>query len=212
MDQQDKLCGSSDGWGGKRKKPWQDFNVLINIVRRWLPIAVAIVCLSGMVDLAVQQNIRLSANNPQIQMAEDFRPTPMRVRQLEAATRGSKVDLAQSLAPFTMVFTETGKPIASSALLYRSIPTVPDGVFPYTKAHGEDRFTWQPAPGVRIAAVLVYHPNQDGKFVLAGRSLREVEYLEDHVLADIGIALAFTLAATLATVIFLEQAASSRLV
>ncbi len=41
------------------------------ILKHWLPLALVIVAMSGLVYLAVQQALRLSANSPQVQMAED---------------------------------------------------------------------------------------------------------------------------------------------
>jgi hypothetical protein len=37
----------------------------------WLPLAAAVTMLSGLVYIAVQQNMRIGANDPQIQLAED---------------------------------------------------------------------------------------------------------------------------------------------
>ena len=60
-------------------------------------------------------------------------------------------------------------------MLFDKTPSLPDGVLQMTKALGENRLTWQPQVGVRIAAVIVA---SDKGFVLAGRSLREVEIRE----------------------------------
>ena len=40
------------------------------------------------------------------------------------------------------------------------------GVFAYTKAYGEDRFTWQPRRGVRSAVVLMAIPDASNSFVI----------------------------------------------
>ena len=37
----------------------------------WLPLGLVTLILCGLVNLAVQQNYRMSANDPQIQIAED---------------------------------------------------------------------------------------------------------------------------------------------
>jgi hypothetical protein len=62
---------------------------------------------------------------------------------------------------------------------------------------GERRFTWQPEPEVRLASVLVEYDGANPGFVLAGRSLREVERLENHILFICAAGLAAGLAATL---------------
>ncbi|MEK7161684.1 MAG: hypothetical protein AAB729_03270, partial [Patescibacteria group bacterium] len=38
----------------------------------WLPLAVAIIIMSGLVYVVAQQNYRLTANDPQIQIAQDI--------------------------------------------------------------------------------------------------------------------------------------------
>jgi hypothetical protein len=65
----------------------------------------------------------------------------------------------------------------------------------------EDRITWQPAPGVRVAAVIVPYGGQQPGFVLAGRSLRLVEQREDALLRDVAGGLAAGLAVTLAAAV-----------
>jgi hypothetical protein len=42
-----------------------------NTFLRWLPLAVAITILAGLVYATVQQSLRQGANDPQIQLAED---------------------------------------------------------------------------------------------------------------------------------------------
>ena len=43
------------------------------------------------------------------------------------------------------------------------------------KANGEERVTWQPEPGVRMATVVVRNPGPAGGFIVVGRSLSETE-------------------------------------
>lgn len=72
-----------------------------------------------------------------------------------------------------------------------------------TNSRREDRVTWQPRDGVRIAAVVVAY---SGGTVVAGRSLREVESRADDALAVTGLAwltcLVLTLAACAAVDVF----------
>ena len=46
--------------------------IVKNIIRHWLPLAVLTFAFCGLVYLAVQQDLRIGANDPQIQMAEDI--------------------------------------------------------------------------------------------------------------------------------------------
>ncbi len=40
-------------------------------IKYWLPLAIVITALSGFIYLVGQQNLRMSANDPQIQLSED---------------------------------------------------------------------------------------------------------------------------------------------
>jgi hypothetical protein len=66
-------------------------------------------------------------------------------------------------------------------MLDGAVPKPPAGVFDYTRVHGDDRVTWQPRPGVRIAAIVVHYGGAQPGFVLAGRSLRESERRTDQI-------------------------------
>src|ERR1700692_1887141 len=87
--------------------------------------------------------------------------------------------MARSRAPFVIAYNDQGHPLASQAKLNGGIPAPPPGVFDYVRQHGEERVSWQPilgkVRGVRIAAVVERVGGAHPGFVLAGRSLREVE-------------------------------------
>ena len=55
------------------------------------------------------------------------------------------------------------------------IPSLPKGVFEYARQHGEDRITWSPRRGVRVAMVVEFAAAAHPYFVAAGRSLQETE-------------------------------------
>jgi hypothetical protein len=152
------------------------------ILKYWLLIAIIITGLSGLCYAAIQQELRLTADDPQIQMAEDAAAKLASGQQTQIVVPAEKVDIAKSLAPYIIVFDTTGNPIASSAQLDGQTPTLPHGVFDYVRQNGEDRLTWQPQPGVRSAVVVTQVQGSDAGFVLAGRSLREVEKREDDIM------------------------------
>ena len=83
------------------------------VIKYWLPLAVVITLFSGLVYATVQQNYRQSANDPQIQMAEDaaselaFGGGPYGV-----LPRGN-IDIAKSIAPFMIIYDENKNPIIS---------------------------------------------------------------------------------------------------
>lgn len=145
-------------------------------------MAIVISGLSGLIYATVQQVLRSDANDPQIQMAEDAAAALGAGEQVQSFVPVQKIDIATSLASFMIVFDASGNPLASSAQLDGQVPTIPSGIFAYVKQNGEDRVTWQPQPGVRIAAVVTRFQGTHPGFVLAGRSLREVEAREDDLL------------------------------
>jgi hypothetical protein len=170
------------------------------ILRQWLPLAIVITAFSGLVYLAVQQVLRQDANDPQIQMAEDAAAALARGETVASVLPAGQVDVAQSLAPFVIVFDDAGTPVASSGQLHGQTPVIPAGVFDYVRQHGEDRITWQPEPGVRIASVIVGYTGTSSGFVLAGRSLREVEKRESQAQTEAGLAWIVTLLGSLIVV------------
>jgi hypothetical protein len=171
-----------------------------NIIRHWLPLAVVIILLCGLVYLAVQQSLRWGANDPQIQMAEDAAAALAAGGTPESVLPATQVDLSNSLAPFLVIYKDTGEPLASSGLLHGAAPLLPAGIFTYTRQNGEDRVSWQPEPGVRVEAVVVAYEGSQPGFVLAGRSLREVERRESQVEQISGIAMLVTLVGSLIVV------------
>ena len=156
--------------------------MLKTIFKYWLLIAVVVTCLSGLIYGTAQQILRQSADDPQIQMAEDIAAQLANGQQIQSVVPTEKVDIAKSLAPYIIVFDANGNPIASSAQLDGQTPTIPSGVFDYVRQNGADRITWSPRPGVRSAIVVTKISGPNSGFVLAGRSLREVEIREDDIL------------------------------
>lgn len=151
-------------------------NLIARALLVFIPVVVAASILMALVFAAVQQDLRMGANDPQIQMAEDA------ATQLDAGASpasvvpAAPVDLARSLAPFLIIFGRDGGPLASSASLDGQTPRPPVGVFDAVTNSRRSEITWAPRPEVREAAVIVAY--RDG-YVLAGRSLRLTEQRAD---------------------------------
>jgi hypothetical protein len=148
---------------------------LKNILKHWLVVALLTTAFCGLAYLTVQQTLRLGANDPQIQMAEDIASAREKDTTASSLLPQDKVDLQHSLGVFVIIFDDQGNQIASSGVLNGQSPQLPGGVLEYVRQHGEDRLTWQPEGGVRIAAVVTRVNGVESGFVLVGRSLREVE-------------------------------------
>ncbi len=152
-------------------------NKFQRVFMKWLPLAIVTIVLAGTVYVAIQQNYRMSANDPQIQVAEDV---------AEAITSGTAApdsivpaaptaDMTKSLSTFLIIYSASGTPVGGSVALDGKIPTPPAGVFDNVKKHGQERLTWQPKAGVRMATVIVSFAGPESGYVLVGRSLEEVE-------------------------------------
>jgi len=184
----------------------QEFDFM-KLFRTWLPLAVAVIALSGLVYVSVQQDLRMGANDPQIQIAEDG------ATAIAAGTTSKAfvatfptIDMGKSLAPFVIVVDDSGEVAYSSATLNGTTPVPPQGVLDYAKQYGENRLTWEPAPNVRIAAVVTrIDSEKHAGWVIAGRSLREVEVREDQLMKQIETALIITLIGTLIAAWVVQQ-------
>lgn len=171
-------------------------------LRHFLPLAVVITCMCLLVYGAVQQNFRQEANDPQIQISEDMANNLK--DEARIPTFASSKDISVTLSPFVMVFDDKKELSTSEAILDSKPPVLPSGVLDFAKKYQQARVTWQPKSNVRIAAVVTYYTGKNSGYVLAGRSLREVEIREDNLQRQVVIAWIFTMVASfIATLIFL---------
>lgn len=143
------------------------------IAARWLQLAALATAFSILVYLAVQQVGRQTANDPQLQMARDAVSAMAAGLPASAVTQGQQVNIGRSLAPWITVVDDSGNIVSSTARLHGEARSLPGGVFEHARLSGEERVTWQPERGVRMATVVVHRPS--GGFVVAGRSLEESE-------------------------------------
>ena len=175
------------------------------VIGYWLPLAVVLSGLCFFTYAAVQQNYRLNANDHQIELAQQSALALEQGKSPAEIVSANPVDVATSLSPFSIIFDASGSPVASSALLDGKIPTPPPGVLTAALKNGENRVTWQPRQGIRIAAVIeVYKTNTSSGFVLVGRSLREVEARIDNLTLMWTLTWVCALVASLAAVILSE--------
>ena len=171
---------------------------MLHKLRHFLPLAVLITCLCGLIYLTVQQSYRMSANDPQIQMAEDTGLALSEGQKVADLLSAQKIDIATSVSPFIVVYDNKGLPIAATGTLNNQLPQLPAGIFAYVDHTVEDRVTWQPFPGIRHAIIVVkYVSNQGTGYVMAGRSLREIEKRETQLELYVSISWGVTLLATL---------------
>lgn len=172
--------------------------MLRRLLGLWALALFGITVAAGMAYTAVQQSLRLTANDPQVQLAEDV------ANALNAGTRPKdliqnyKIDPSVSLSAFVVIYDKQRKVLASSGTLAGKDPMPPEGVFDYVDSRGEDRVTWMPKPGVRIAMVMTDYKNG---YVMSGRSLRDVDY--NVAVVTRLLVLLWLLCAALASMVFL---------
>lgn len=168
-------------------------------------MAIMITLLSGLCYGTIRQNIRQAADDPQIEMAEDTATALIAGIPLQSLIPAGKINIAESLAPYLIIYNESGYPLIASGELDDQIPVVASGVLKYANLHGQDRITWQPKSGVRSAIVVVPFKGNPSGFVLAGRSLREVEKREDQIFKMVFWVWLVTTLSTLGVILLFRQ-------
>jgi len=145
--------------------------------KTWLPFATLAAFVIGTGYFITQQVLRQSANDPQIQQAEDWAGQIVSGTDPIRLSLGPFIDPSLSLASFGIVYDQDGNIVASSV----SAPSTmkqPGGVFDTVDSapKNETHYTWQPASGERYAAVMKRAVFQNKSYyVLAGRNLKVVE-------------------------------------
>jgi hypothetical protein len=150
-------------------------------MRNWLALALCWSLVAGTIVFVAHWQLRTGANDPQVQMAEDAaRQLAAGIEPAAVVPRGGVVPVESSLATWLAVYDANGTPLLSSGSYAGKAPDLPGGVLEFARKQGGHRLSWQPRPGVRQALVVV--PVPDAGYVVAGRSLREVEARKQQVL------------------------------
>lgn len=153
----------------------------------WLCQAAILTIIFGTIYVTVHQSYRQSANDPQVSMVLGLANQLANGTDLQLS-QVPKVDPSNSLTPFVIIYDDHGKITDSNVELNGKTPQLPDGVLDNVRRVGQERLTWQPAQGVRLAAVISHHSGKSPGFVLAARNLKEVEQREDMLTFEVGLA------------------------
>jgi hypothetical protein len=149
--------------------------------RRLLYPAITLVLITiifGTIYVIEQQSLRISANSPQIQIAEDA-AVALNNGTNPVSFANNRIDIGQSLSPFIIIYNKSGNVVSGDGYLNNKIPKPPLGVLKQSKNKDYNFVTWQPQGNVRVASVSVSARNY---YVLSGRSLKEVEKQEQSQL------------------------------
>lgn len=145
---------------------------------QWLAVVVILTIVFASMYALVQQDLRQSANDPQVQLAYDAASNLASGSTLEQVVP-DKRDVSSSLAPFLVIYDKSGKAVAGSGTIDGKLPVMPLGALKMADSQGYNAVTWEPKDGVRLAAVAV-----SGKdyYVVSARSLFLVEKREDQTM------------------------------
>jgi len=137
----------------------------------YFPLAFGLTIAAVIAWAIAQSSTRTAGNIPQLQIASDA------ARRLDAGISptviagGHTVDLATNFATHISVYDRRGRLLASTARLDSTVPVPPKGVLDAAQRQRSNDVTWEPQPGLRIAAVVV---SWRSGTVLVGRSLAPI--------------------------------------
>ncbi len=146
---------------------------------QWLPLAIVFTALTLLVYVVGQQGYRMAANDPQIQTADEVATKIAAGTEPSALVPLQAIDLATNSGIFITIADISGNVIASNAILDGTKRVPPTGTLLATK-NDQNRTTWQPKKGVRLATVIQSVKNGN-IFVIVGRSLTETERRIDNL-------------------------------
>lgn len=154
-----------------------------SIFRSWLPLALLATAVFATLYIVAQQQLRAAADDPQVQVVEDVSEFLSQGGPAEAVVPPGAIDIDKSLSLYLVVYNESAQPVVGSGQLAGQPPVPLQDAFDAARAQGQHRFTWEPQAGLRNAAVMNYFSgNATSSFVLAARSLREVEDRQKNIM------------------------------
>src|SRR5438105_2570255 len=98
---------------------------------------IASVIVFGTIYVIAQQSIRMAANDPQIEYAEETATILADGIKPSLVDLGPDIDIAQSVSPFVTVYDQSGAVLNTSGYLAGSALKIPAGVFAHASASGE---------------------------------------------------------------------------
>jgi len=109
-------------------------SILISILKsKWIPYAAIITLLCGITYIVVQQEYRLSANDPQYQMAQDAAFALSNGADPKSLVSSSPCELSHCLSPYIIIYDDKENVVATNAFLNGKAPKLPAGVLDYVR-------------------------------------------------------------------------------
>jgi len=185
-------------------------NALRNVVKKYRKLIILAFALGlltiifGTIYASGQFILRSSANDPQVELAENTAQNLANGTSLDHALPSeSIVDVRTSISPYVIIYDDAGNILSTNARLNNQLPEIPHGVLEYARKHDEHRVTWQPESGTRSALVVKHFSGTTSGFVIAGRNLREVEKNDNMLLIAVGVAWAMSTITSVAVFYFI---------
>jgi hypothetical protein len=141
----------------------------------------------GVIYVAVQQNYRSGANDPQMQLAYNIKEQLQKGKSIDMYFQKDTIDLQKSLSVFIASYDENGLPLQSNAVIDGKLPQIPLSVINFVKIHKEDWITWQPRRNIRLATGILATGSTPVSFIAVGKSLKNVEDRVSNLITMIGI-------------------------
>ena len=164
------------------------FKMKKNIISAHFAAVIVTTIIIMLVYAVAQQQYRTSANDPQVQIANELCSYLEQGKSIDAFFAGDTIDLNTSLLPFTVLYNADGKPVRTTALLNKQPPQLPAGVLQTAALQKENRVTWQPQPGIKMATVIKRVNLPVTAYVMCGRSLYETEQRTSNLIRMISLA------------------------
>lgn len=144
-------------------------------LKKWLALGFSVTAIWFFAFIIIQQDLRQGANDTQAEIAGNVELALADGTPFKYFSSANPVRIGKSLTPYVILYDRNGVPLTGNGSLNGNFPVPPKEIFDYLLVHGEDRFTWEPMPGVREAVVARFHDGKDPVFIIVGRSLAEVE-------------------------------------
>jgi hypothetical protein len=154
---------------------WYTLSMIRTFIRLLIPsiLVSAVVMCTGFV--VSQQMIRTATDDSSIMIAHSVADMIAQNGSYMIPDEYRDLEIDRSVSPFVIVFDNNYEIRATTGYMDRRTPVPPLTVFDHARDEGEYRFSWEPAPDVRIAAIVARFDGDSSGFVLAGKSLREAE-------------------------------------
>ncbi len=147
-------------------------------IRFWIPFAVTITCLCGLLYGVLQQNYRQSANTEPFAIATEL-AYQLDNDQYKENGYGD-IDVEHTTTSFTVIIDRHGNVTHTNAKPNSYVEDIPEGVLQYSDIHGQNIVTRETRAGIRIATVVIPYSNG---YVVVGKNLSETE----RVIGQLGI-------------------------